>query len=768
MTKFWWSPYSQIFPALIRHAFEEIANKSDLLPGYRLNLVLKDTQGKPGLALKRYQEMVTEYPPKLAVLGPCSSPEALVIGQVTHYFNMVEMTFFPRSSTLADRESYPSVFLTNFLEETFNPPRIAMMKKFGWKKVATLSMASDLFTAGIDNFHTLLEENNFTLLTSGIITDVTQVTDHIQRLKHYRARIIVGSFYGHHAPYIFCEAYRQGLYGRHVVWILPWAYTFTNWGVYDESDLHCSPRELQAVANGFFTLDNSVLGHLNITTVSGQTPEEFDEFSRALVGDRSVRSKAISFAYDAVWALALALNKTSTILTGETSLTDFSYNNTKIYETLKRELGSIHFEGVSGPVSFDSDGRRLGPTYLYQTTDGEANVVATYFPETDQFVWHVSPDSLWLDGHTPKDKFTYMEWYPRLSKAAVALIVVFNTAGVICAILCLGFNIAFRTRRAIKMSSPNINNLIILGSIVMYVTVYLNSAELWDRPPDNTSNLCMARVWVTSLGFTLSFGALFSKTWRVHILFRNTRLKRKTVRDERLFGLVGLLLLIDLVILIPWQVVHPLTEKHLKHAEQEQSGGDVIVMEMYIVCVSPYQTYWLAAAYVYKGLLLIFGTFLAWETRKVSIPVLNDSRLIGFCVYNVVVICAFAVPVNHVLSDTQSTLRFVITSAFTIFCTTLVLCIVFVPKVLRRNEQAGKVFMTTEGGVRPRETARDLTVSSPPSTAGRYSSKVAPEAGQANTETKIFNIPSFDVAKRSADFNLKIPVEPDLRTEAIS
>lgn len=121
-------------------------------------------------------------------------------------------------------------------------------------------------------------------------------------------------------------------------------------------------------------------------------------------------------------------------------------------------------------------------------------------------------------------------------------------------------------------------------------------------------------------------------------------------------------------------------------SSQEQSGGDVIAMEMYVVCDNPHQTYWLAAVYVYKGLLLIFGTFLAWETRKVSIAVLNDSRLIGFCVYNVVVICAFAVPVNHVLSDTQSTLRFVISSAFTIFCTTLVLCIVFVPKVTKSTK----------------------------------------------------------------------------------
>ena len=31
----------------------------------------------------------------------------------------------------------------------------------------------------------------------------------------------------------------------------------------------------------------------------------------------------------------------------------------------------------------------------------------------------------------------------------------------------------------------------------------------------------------------------------------------------------------------------------------------------------------------FKGILLLFGLFLAWETRKVKIATLNDSRYIG-------------------------------------------------------------------------------------------------------------------------------------------
>ena len=38
---------------------------------------------------------------------------------------------------------------------------------------------------------------------------------------------------------------------------------------------------------------------------------------------------------------------------------------------------------------------------------------------------------------------------------------------------------------------------------------------------------------------------------------------------------------------------------------------------------------WLGLLYSYKGILLLFGLFLAWETRNVNIPVLNDSQHIG-------------------------------------------------------------------------------------------------------------------------------------------
>ena len=87
----------------------------------------------------------------------------------------------------------------------------------------------------------------------------------------------------------------------------------------------------------------------------------------------------------------------------------------------------------------------------------------------------------------------------------------------------------------------------------------------------------------------------------------------------------------------------------------------------------------------------MFGAFLAWETRQVQIPALNDSKYVGMSVYNVAIMCILGVAVTFVLKDEQ-TASFVIISVFIIFCTTGTLCLVFVPKLidLKRNPAKDK------------------------------------------------------------------------------
>uniref|UniRef100_A0A1X7V4R3 G-protein coupled receptors family 3 profile domain-containing protein n=1 Tax=Amphimedon queenslandica TaxID=400682 RepID=A0A1X7V4R3_AMPQE len=58
--------------------------------------------------------------------------------------------------------------------------------------------------------------------------------------------------------------------------------------------------------------------------------------------------------------------------------------------------------------------------------------------------------------------------------------------------------------------------------------------------------------------FTLSFGALLTKTWRVGAVFRNPWSKRCIYKDYVLFLIVLVLLAVDILILTIWMLVSPL------------------------------------------------------------------------------------------------------------------------------------------------------------------------------------------------------------------
>ena len=74
-------------------------------------------------------------------------------------------------------------------------------------------------------------------------------------------------------------------------------------------------------------------------------------------------------------------------------------------------------------------------------------------------------------------------------------------------------------------------------------------------------------------------------------------------------------------------------------------------------------------------------TWLFVTRFQVSIPALNDSKLIGISVYNVVILCIVGLAINLVLGQDPQT-AFIFNSAIAIFCTTLTVLIVFLPKVM--------------------------------------------------------------------------------------
>ena len=84
--------------------------------------------------------------------------------------------------------------------------------------------------------------------------------------------------------------------------------------------------------------------------------------------------------------------------------------------------------------------------------------------------------------------------------------------------------------------------------------------------------------------------------------------------------------------------------------------------------------------FAYKGFILLAGLFLAFETRKVKIISLNESRFVAMSVYGAVIVAIVITPIGFLLQDFPSG-RYGIIGIVIMASTTLILVLIFVTKV---------------------------------------------------------------------------------------
>lgn len=72
--------------------------------------------------------------------------------------------------------------------------------------------------------------------------------------------------------------------------------------------------------------------------------------------------------------------------------------------------------------------------------------------------------------------------------------------------------------RVVELSHPVTNTLMLIGHALCFVSVFLVGLDGQFVSETMFTVMCTLRKWVLSIGFTLGYGAMFSKVWRVHRL----------------------------------------------------------------------------------------------------------------------------------------------------------------------------------------------------------------------------------------------------------
>ncbi|XP_070566216.1 gamma-aminobutyric acid type B receptor subunit 2-like [Ptychodera flava] len=661
----------------IELALRHVNSNGDILPGYKLNMELYDTKCDMAVGTKAFFDAMATKPKKFVVLGGICSNVTAPIAETVSWWKLTQISFANKEPFLSEREKYPTFFRTVPSEADFNPAKLKLLEYFNWTRIASIHQNTPTFELAHSKLATLLEDTKVHLAkVTNFDRDPTLA---LQKIKESGVRIILGFFDNEVAPIVFCQIYRQRLFGDKYVWILP-GWSEDNWWNSSRPATECSVDEIVEAANGFLATD---LLHLSASpehTISGFSADEYRRQYDTSRGD--LYHSLHSYAYDSVWVIATALHRVAEKVENISALLDVDDESNAFFDLFEDAMNQTEFTGVTGPLRFNCNGDRLGTILLRQFQDDKTVQIGEYnaFDDTISLLEY---QVFWSGGFPPRDRPIIHHLHNGVSLLLYIGLCSLSYVGIMLALLFLFFNMKFRNYRYIKMSSPYINNLIIGGAALCYSAIFFLGLDGRYLAQNNFDVVCALRAWLLALGFTLAYGAMFAKTWRVHSIFTNIRLKKKSIKDSKLFGIVGALVFVDLLILISWGINDPL--KRVEHYEEPQPdprGRDISIIPIMQHCKSNRMTIWLSVIYVYKGILLVFGCFLAWETRRVSIPALNDSKYIGMSVYNVVVMCTTGAALSFFMPNNPDA-SFGLIALFILFCTTITLCLVFIPKLLQ-------------------------------------------------------------------------------------
>ncbi|PAA88021.1 hypothetical protein BOX15_Mlig008707g2 [Macrostomum lignano] len=680
-----WAGGIACWPA-VEMALQSVNDHPDILPDYRLVLHPQDSQCDPGLGARKMYELL--YHPSnnsrvVTLLTGCSTVSTYV-AQAAHMWNLVVLSYGSSSPALSDRSRFPTFFRTHPSAALNNPTRLKLLQRYNWTRVFVLRSNEEVFASTAKDLEQLLRRNNCSVMTE-IVFDAGQA---VKQLKSKEARIIIGLFYDPLARQIFCQAYKQGLFGPRYQWLLIGWYSddwYLKWPAAER--VNCTPDEMSMAADLHLTTESMTWNELDQPTYSGITARQFQNRVLERLGkNRSDIGSILGFpespfAYDAVWALALAMHSAEARLKSRgLRLLNFTHQqpDNPVFFELYRAMNATNFDGVSSRVFFDSLGNRIAWTQIEQLVNGRYRTIGRYQVQEDKLELQREP--VWPGGVRPRSEPLIQPLFRPVNAVLYWIMSLLACLGLLACAGCAVFLWRYRRHRVVACSQPVLHAVMLAGCSLSLLAVIVYGVDRFSGGFVNLSSgsfrvLCHAKAWLLSLGFTGGYGSLFAKTWSVYRLATG----RRGATQLEPYAFVAVLFLLDAAFLTAWQVNDPLSMKR-ELFRIERSDDDVEYEPYSNSCESKNGAVWLGVLLGWKGLLLLFGLLLAYETRNVKLKQVWDSRFAGMAVYNTVVLCVITAPVTLIISA-QETAIFAFVSIAAWLCCVLSLGLLFLPKV---------------------------------------------------------------------------------------
>lgn len=537
--------YEGVLPA-VDLALDSINANSSILPDFVLDYDkdVIDSMCNAAPAVRGFVNSLFQTPTKIMIIGPDCSSSTQSVAELAQYWQLVQISFAATSIPLSDMERFPT-FLRTIPSDAMVPQGvISVMKEFGWENIGVITQQEDAFTSVASSFQTLTATDiGINILRSSSFNTGSSPQTALRQLMLSGARIIFLNVNVDYAIDILCEAF----YLR-----LPTGYVWITYGWYFNKfwedpvsfgfSRNCTIEELGNIVEEMLFISTNSSNQDNmckdiVGLASNATfDDEYHKYFRMTYGESSnvkLRLKEARLAYDAIWTAAKALDAAETILKADmqTSLVNFTYESENISKIILNNSLKQKFCGSSGFVEFDNTGSRVPYLHLQQLRSRERVSLATIMNNGSSLNFYnpYNRDNI-FQGTIPQDKNILYIPIPLF-----AMYTFLMCLGIAFALVCLAFSLVFRNKLVVKNTLPVVNVCLCIGSILAYAIVLFMGID--ENLTADASFACHCTIWLACFAFSLMFGSLLAKAWRIYFIYYNLKLyKTKKVPSMSVCG----------------------------------------------------------------------------------------------------------------------------------------------------------------------------------------------------------------------------------------
>ena len=520
-------------------------NRSDLLPGYRLQVIetnheacgITDAVEEVYINLARFG-LGQECGPVIAVAGLACSPSTVRVSGLAGRAEVDLIQLSTSGSPIFDRDVYPRLWRYVSTASVYADTVIELMKALDWGNVGLIQdLGSEYYFNIGEYFKEAVAQNNFTLqLLIGIESINTRLLDTaIQMVKDSKVKIIFASTTFAQSTLLICRAAAEGLITPRYLWIFPDMYIAD----FEEqiSSVGCDLPTLYRGLNGTLLLQYNLANAVDVVHITGGEFHNYNDLYMKYFEDvlkdfdysgNIVTPVGVTYShllFDQIWSLVHALNLSLPLLQSKNiTIGTNTVGNAKFADALEERLSNLHLLGITGHIYFSKKVYSTPIRIVYPTVRNETSIINTT-------VGILHNGSLQWFNLTASDVPNDIETPTLVALHIAVKVLMYLTISVVTLLTTtvLSLFLFYWNKPEVKAASPYLSMFMFAGCYLLCLAALLRITYGGFGGVSIFGTLfevmCGLELFVDQNGYTLIFVTIFIKLLRVHNIFNNKQLR---------------------------------------------------------------------------------------------------------------------------------------------------------------------------------------------------------------------------------------------------